>query len=433
MDPTDELKMLETEKSHNKKLPESPRWNNITKLVVGLTFVAILAGLLIAYNQFISPLLLTLIVSYLMWPLASFLFVKAGMSWRLSVTLLYLVMVLTILGLLFWFGLAIVTQVQSLLIFLQDAVGDVPQLIERFFNMQFDLGPWHFGFESLRTLNIGTYSKEIIGAAETLLSSLGGVIGSFASGAASTFGWLFFILWVSYFIVVESEGVRSNMINLRIPGFEKEFARLGKALGKIWNAFLRGQMIIFFLTVAVYSVLLGALGVRYFFGLAMLAGLARFVPYLGPTVAWTVYALVAIFQGSNPFDLSPILYAAVIVGAGMLTDSVMDNIVVVSIMGNTLSVHPAAIMITALVGASVFGIIGFVIGAPIAATLKLISVYVMRKMFDQDPWMAIDVPPPPRKMPRWLVELQRLYNLLKNKFHRTVPLPVKETKHEKSK
>lgn len=428
-----DAQLLGSEDPEEKLLPESPKWNNITKLVVGLTFVALLAGLLITYNQFISPLMLTLIVSYLMWPLASFFFVKAGMSWRLSVTLLYLAVVLIIFGLLFWFGLAMVTQVQSLLVFLQNAVNDLPNLIERFFRMQFDLGPWHFGFETLRSLNVGSYSKEIIGAAETLLGSMGSLIGGFASGAAATFGWLFFILWVSYFIVVESQGVRSNMISLRIPGFELEFARLGRKLGNIWNAFLRGQMIIFLLTVVVYTVLLGILGVRYFFGLALLAGLARFVPYLGPTIAWTVYALVALFQGGNPFSLSPVIYAAVVVGSGMLTDSVMDNIVVVSIMGNTLSVHPAAIMITALIGASVFGIIGFVIGAPIAATLKLVGVYVMRKMFDQDPWAVIDVAPSPRKKPRWLVELQRLISLLKKKLFRTSPLPVKETENEKSK
>mgnify|MGYP007094548547 FL=1 len=48
---------------------KSPRWSNNTKLVVALTFVAILAGVLVKFRNFIGPLLLVFILSYLVYPL----------------------------------------------------------------------------------------------------------------------------------------------------------------------------------------------------------------------------------------------------------------------------------------------------------------------------------------------------------------------------
>jgi len=157
-------------------------------------------------------------------------------------------------------------------------------------------------------------------------------------------------------------------------------------------------MIIMLITVAVYSVLLGGLGVRYFYGLALLAGLARFVPYVGPAVAWTAYGLVAFFQGWTLFGISPIAYALVVVGVAWVTDVIMDNMVVPRLLADTLRVHPAAVMVAALVAARLLGIVGVVLAAPVVATGKLVVEYTLRKLADRDPWEGIVTPPPPQRL-----------------------------------
>jgi hypothetical protein len=55
-------------------------------------------------------------------------------------------------------------------------------------------------------------------------------------------------------------------------------------------------------------------------------------------------------------------------------------------MGQSLEVHPAAIMISALVGAQLLGVLGVILAAPVFATVKLILRYSSRKLFDRDPW-----------------------------------------------
>jgi predicted PurR-regulated permease PerM len=157
-------------------------------------------------------------------------------------------------------------------------------------------------------------------------------------------------------------------------------------LGRIWNAFLRGQIILFLLAVVVYSILLSALGLRYALGLALLAGLARFLPYIGPAINWIVLILVAYFQGFKLFGMTPLGYTLLVVALAFLVDLFFDNLLSPRIMADALKVHPAGVLVIALIAANLLGILGIIIAAPFLATLQLVGRYILRKMLDQDPW-----------------------------------------------
>jgi predicted PurR-regulated permease PerM len=141
-----------------------------------------------------------------------------------------------------------------------------------------------------------TSASQVLGMVQPLLSRTGTLLGTVAGSAANFLGWTLFVLLVSYFTLIESKGLRDRIITVEIPGYSHDFARLSRDLGRIWNAFLRGQIIIFFMAVIVYSIVLSVLGVHYAISLAFLAGLARFVPYVGPAVNWIILVLVTYFQ-----------------------------------------------------------------------------------------------------------------------------------------
>jgi predicted PurR-regulated permease PerM len=265
-------------------------------------------------------------------------------------------------------------------------------------------------------LDLNNLGQDILSAVQPLLSGAGSIVGTFASSAASFFGWTFFILLISYFILAESGGISNRLINLSIPGYAEDLQRLGAELSRIWNAFLRGQLTIVLLTILIYIVLLGSLGLKFFLGLALLAGLARFVPYVGPAVTWTSYGLVAFFQGTTLFGISPLAYVGVVVGISWLFDMILDNVAVPRIMSDALRVHPAAVMVSALIGANLLGVIGVVLAAPVLATVQLILDYVVRKLFDQDPWEGMQVMPPPAPLPTFIPNMQRRYEGLRNRI-----------------
>ena len=361
----------------------SPHWSSTVKIVVGLAFVAFVAWLLISFSSILGPLLLTFILAYLIYPLAEGLHLKVKLPWRLAVTLVYLIVIVIVIGLLTWGGLALLQQVQNLVYFLQNVINGIPSFINQLIANPIRIGIFKI---DLTHLDLVSLSNQLLGIVQTLLTRVGSLAGTLAASAATTIGWLVFIGIVSYFILTETQGKPEQMINIHIPGYDQDLQRMKYELGRIWNAFLRNQLIVFTMTVLFYTAFLGFMGVKYYFGLALIGGFARFVPYVGPIIAWLSYGLVAYFQGSTIFGLSSIVYAILIVGIAYLVDNTIDSFITPRLMANTLKVHPAAVLIAAIIGANLMGLIGVVLAAPVVATFKLLTDYTLRKLFDMDPW-----------------------------------------------
>ena len=406
----------------------SPRWGSTTKLLVSFILVGISAFLLYRFSNLIPPLLFIFIFAYLLHPVTSLISRGLRLSWKASVNILYLVIFIILIGLLTWGGVGLVGQVQSLIKSVQDIVANLPQYVQDFSTRVFEFGPWQFDMSSLQ-LDLNTISQQLLSFVQPLLGRTGTLVGTIAGGAAEIFGWGFFVLIVSYFVMIESSGLRRDLFKVDIPGYEEDILRLGDELGRIWNAFLRGQIIIFALATAIYSILLPAMGVRYALGIAVMAGLAKFLPYIGPAITWVVMALVTFFQPNKPFDLQPLVYMLIVVITTSVVDQIIDSFVTPRIMAQTLKVHPAAVLVTALVAANLLGLLGVVIAAPFLATFMLIGKYVMRKMFDMDPWPPMEHGSPPA-MPEFIARFRRF---IQSRFGKTAlegPVPHKENTNE---
>ncbi len=382
--------------------------------MVALTFVAILAGLLFRFEGIIAPLLMAFVLAYLFYPVASFLQRAFRFPWRLAVGLIYLLLLGLLLSLLTLGGLGLIQQIQNLVTFVQNSLTVIPGLIEQFAGQVYQFGPFQFDF---RHLDLNALSQQLVSLIQPVLGRTGTLLGTIAGGAAQFLGWVLFVLLVSYFALSESGGTRRGIVWLDIPGYTEDIHHLGQELGLIWNAFLRGQVIVFFFTFIAYLVVFGLLGVHYAIGIAVLAGLAKFVPYFGEPVTWITLALVAYFQGSGPFGLPPLTYAIVSVAVAFLIDQTIDNLVTPRILAHALHVHPAAVLIAALIAASFLGLLGVIIAAPMLATVTLFWRYIMRKMLDLDPWSEGETSyPPPLSISLILAVVRNFWHTVRGRF-----------------
>lgn len=405
----------------------SPRWNATTKLVIGLLLAAICAFLLLRFMNFIGPLLLAFMLAYLFYPIAGRMRNVLHLPWRLAVTIIYIAMVVLVVGSIALGGLALVEQVKSLIDFLTSAVKGLPAFITDIVSRPIYIGPFSF---NPQLLDVNAVVQQILSTVQPILSQAGSSVVTFASGAATAIGWMFFIMLISYFMLAESGGSPNRLINLKIPGHEADMRKLGTQLSRIWNSFLRGQIIIMVMTIAIYNVLLGSLGVHYFFGLSLVAGMARFIPYVGPFVAWTSYGLVSYFQGSTIFGLPPLGYVALVVGISWLMDLFLDNFVVPRLMSSALRVHPAAVMVSALIALNLLGVIGVIMAAPVLATIMLFLDYIFAKLFDEDPWKKLETSPPPSVLPGFIPQLLRRIEELRKWINKFIVQRFKKTRSE---
>jgi predicted PurR-regulated permease PerM len=368
----------------------SPRWSPTTKLLVGLVVVGIIAFLFIRFTSLITPLLMVFILAYLLHPVATMISYWLRISWRAAVNLLYFIILILLIGSLTLGGVGLVGQVQSLIELVQTIVASLPEYVEALSGQVFQIGPFRL---DMRTIDLNALSSQLLAFVQPLLGRTGNLVTAVAGGAAEIFGWTFFVLIVSYFLMVESSGLQSDLIRVEIPGYNEDLRKLGSKLSIIWNSFLRGQIFIFAMSTVLYIFVLSFFGVRYAIGIAFLAGLAKFLPYIGPAITWVIMALVTYFQSPTPFGMQALTYMLMVVITTTVIDWIIDNLVVPRIMAQTLRVHPAAVLVTALIAANLLGIIGVVIAAPFLASVMLLGRYTMRKMLDLNPWPPGDTLP----------------------------------------
>lgn len=391
---------MTVEKPH----PSSPKWNSTFKMIVGLTVAATLLALLIYFRSIIGPLILAFILVYLLHPLAVFLNTRTKLSWRVSVNIIYLILLILLITSSTLIGLATVQQIESLIKVIQRFVNDLPSLIDKISGQVILIGPYRIDLSQFTDL--GQLGNQLINTLQLIISRAGTLVGTLATATASTIGWGVFVLVISYFVLADAGKVPNALNFINIPGYADDIQRMGGALGRIWNAFLRGQLTIVILVIISYTILLSILGVRYAIAIAILAGLARFVPYVGPVITYIVMGLVTLFQGGNYFGLLPIYYTLLVIVLSIIMDQIYDNLVSPRVMGRSLGVHPAAVLVVAIIAANLIGLIGLVLAAPVLASGSLVGRYTVRKMFDRDPWVGVGEQIEPVGFP-WISKLFR--------------------------
>ncbi len=362
----------------------SPKWHPTFKMVVGLAITGLLFALLINFRSIIGPLILAAILIYLLHPLAAFLNTHTRLSWRVSVNIVYFTLLIIVLGLTTLTGLAALQQIESVIKVIEGFVSNLPNLLQNLSGKIILIGP--FKIDLTQFTDLGVIGTQLLNALQIIISRAGTIAGTFATATVTTLAQVFFVMIISYFVLLDAGKVPNILDYVNIPGYSDDIQRMAAALGRIWNAFLRGQLTIVILVIFTYMVVLSILGVRYAIALAILAGIARFVPYIGAYVFYVILALVTLFQGGNYFNLMQIYYTLICIGLCVAVDQTYDNMVSPRIMGRSLGVHPAAVLVVAIIAANLIGLIGLILAAPVLATVTLIGRYIVRKMLDRDPW-----------------------------------------------
>jgi Predicted permease len=309
-----------------------------------------------------------------------------------------------IAGLTIWLitsaGSTIITQAQNLFKSLTQNVDGLTTFLESWSNRIIAIGPFNFTLPYLDTDIIAQTLTEYLQPAASQAGKLVGLVGGFLFNLIITY-------MVSFFITSETNGSQKRLFNINIKGYEKDFRRLGMEISKIFNAFIRGEFTVVAIAMIVYVIFLGVLGLPYFLVLAIIAGLGRFIPYIGAWIGWIGFIIGALLQDPTPYGLTKLMYVVLVISIAMVIDMVLDHVLTPKLMGDTLEVHPAAIMISALIGGQIFGLLGIILAAPTFATLKLLMGYATKKLFDQDPWEGMAYYRKPKE-PALLIALRKL-------------------------
>jgi len=382
--------------------PSSPAWNPNTRLAVGILLLVLILLLLSRLQPLFVPVLLAALLTYVLHPAVNWL--NRRMPRGLAVLVVYLLVIVVAAGTSTGLGLAVSQQVVGLVDDLSTWSSEIPAALERLSEVRFSLGPWMI---DLGGINLEPALTSLASSIRPLISGAGGLLASVAGATASAFGIALAVMVLGYYMLLDSRTPEASLLDLVPAAYQADVQRLLNETAGVWNAFLRGQLLLAAVIGILVAVVLTILGVRFSLVLGLIAGLLEFVPIFGPVVAGLVAVLVALFQGGNWWGLSPLAYGLVVLVVFVVIQQLENNVLVPRIIGGTLNLSPVLVLLGALAGGTLAGILGLLLAAPALATLRLWVGYIYRKVVGLETW------PRPALLPRRKPEKSRLWQRIR--------------------
>jgi predicted PurR-regulated permease PerM len=119
----------------------------------------------------------------------------------------------------------------------------------------------------------------------------------------------------------------------------------------------------------------------------------EFIPNIGPVIAAIPAVLIALFQTESSWLgslVGPFWFALIVLLVLAIIQRVENMYLVPRIIGRRLKLHPLVVLIGAVAGASIAGIFGILLAAPLLSTARLILLYIYRKLLDQPAFQDIE-------------------------------------------
>jgi predicted PurR-regulated permease PerM len=200
----------------------------------------------------------------------------------------------------------------------------------------------------------------------------GDAVGRVARAAANVAGGLFgvvTILILTFYMLVDSWSWRVYALRL----FPKQHrARADAASREVMvkvSAWLGGQLLLGGVIGATSAIGLWALGVPFFYVLALISGVGEMIPIVGPILA----AIPAIAVAST-VSLKTVIFVIIFF---VVQQQLENHILVPKIMSRQVGVSPVTVIMALLIGGSLLGVVGAILAIPTAAILQVVAGELM--------------------------------------------------------
>lgn len=347
----------------------------------------LLALALYRFRLLLLPLIMAMILAYLLDPLVTQLTKRTPLSRNLSIGIIYLLLVTALVSIPVSTINPIVTQVSNFIHRTPQYIRDIGEFFQEPIVVADDIV---IPIDQLSIDQLFTsLSSNVIDVAQTLGGQTISIFGSLATATISTVGWTIMVLFLSFYLVKDHEILFESLVKLAPRSYQSDMVRLSEGISITWNAFLRGQLVLCVVVGIIIFMIALIIGLPNAITLAIIAGLMELIPTFGPILAAIPAVLIAAIQADASWLgslMSPFWFAILVLGIYGFVYQFENYYLVPRIIGHHLKLHPMAVILGVLGGASVAGILGILLAAPVLASVRLIWMYIYCKLTDQDPF-----------------------------------------------
>ena len=340
-------------------------WANLNR-PFGVGFALTLGGL-VAFALGVAFANLSTIIIYVVFALFAALGLdpivrwleRRGMTRAWGIVIVYLGFAIVLAGVLL---LIIPTVVQQIAQF----VRDIPSTIA-----DFQTSPTFLWLQQ----NFGDEAGKLLGEVQKFLTdpaniaAIGGGVFQFGVTVATTISGLIIVLVLSLYFLASLPSIKAAFNRLAPARNRVKVGAMTEEITDSIGSYLMGMVILAFFNSIVELILHLVLGLPFAALMAVVAFAITLIPLVGSVLYWGIATGVALFTGWLPALLFAALYLVYMqLEAYVLTPRVMNR---------AISVPGSLVVIGALVGGTLLGLLGALVAIPVTASVLLIIKQVV--------------------------------------------------------
>jgi predicted PurR-regulated permease PerM len=342
-----------------------------------LFFIAVLVLALLIVRPFISTLLVTAVIAYVLHPVYRYFRKVTGMPRFSSAILLIMVLLVALIPL----SIIVGEMAKESYAVYAEARGAVlsPDSLESACSEDSGLICGVYRIASTFSDGFGIdVGEKIAGGIADLTTLLLTRASDFLMNIPKLLLHLFISLFAMYYMFVQGESMLAAL-KRALPLRESDSDRILGNFNDVIYATIYGAIVIALVQGVAAGIGYAIFGAESPILLALLTLVAAFIPFLGAALVWLPVSVSMLVSGLIADDRSMMLSAGGLVIYCALFVSTLDNFLRPKIVGERANIHPLVILLGVFGGLALFGFAGVIIG-PLMLTLFIAAL----KIYEQE-------------------------------------------------
>ena len=190
-----------------------------------------------------------------------------------------------------------------------------------------------------------------------------------AGSVLAVFGTLFIVVVLSLYAVADPEAITGALRRIVPNRYAETLLLVQRTVGRAFRGFLRAQVVLVLVQLALTLVLGLVFDLPYLFLLTVSTAVLMFIPFFGPPLALVPVVFVAlVFRPDVALLVIAILFIA---------QTILVNAIQPRLLREGVGLHPILVIVALLAGAQVAGLWGAIFGIPVVAIVNLLLRYVI--------------------------------------------------------
>lgn len=197
----------------------------------------------------------------------------------------------------------------------------------------------------------------------------GAVVGAVVNVVGGIFG-VVTILILTFYMLVDADNLRSSFLRLFPRERRSQVDAASREVTVKVSAWLGGQLLLGGIIGSSSAIGLWALGIPFFYVLALISGLGEMIPIVGPIIA----AVPALAVAAS-VSLEKVIFVAIFF---VVQQQIENHLLVPRVMSKQVGLSAVTVIVALLIGGQLLGIVGALLAVPTAAILKVVAGEIWR-------------------------------------------------------